>query len=120
MPAILDEHALIDDVRAGAHRGQRSLRVPSPVAVAWRGVDLDNAAAFVAEPLQPRSLVFQPFRGQELRVGVAHPSRDPRVARELELHQVLALEEVIQVTRREDELTRYVLHASMLFAVVCR
>ncbi len=51
---------------------------------------------------------------------VAHPSRDPCVPRELELHEVLALEEVIQVTRREDELARYVLHASMLLAVVCR
>ena len=54
--------------------------------------------------------MFGAFLGQQVGVGVPRRPRDLRIALPLELNQVLALEEVIQIAGREDETTVNALH----------
>ena len=108
MPTVLDQNTLINDFRARPHCRHGPICVTRPVPFSRRSVDLDDPSPVFAESREPRRLVLLALCPEKFRMTIAQLGHD---ARQLESNQVLALEEVIQVTRREHELAGQVLHA---------
>jgi hypothetical protein len=67
-PALRDEHALVDDVDAVAHRGDRRVDRAVPAELVER--DLSHRFAFVLQPLQVGGLVLTALAEDELGLVV--------------------------------------------------
>jgi hypothetical protein len=107
-PSIVYEHALIDDGGPGAHgvdgRGCRT--IPGPAGA----VDRRDVPPFRAKAIEPAAFMLGALRGEQIRMGIAARPRFVGIARAIELHEMLALEEVIEIARREDQPFPYDVH----------
>jgi hypothetical protein len=96
-PAVVLEAGLVDHLGACAHRllGRGGVRVLS----------LDDLLASVAEPLEVGPLVLSALAPDQLGLRVVDDGalEFPAPNGELELGQMLALEEVVQIRRRKDQ-----------------
>ena len=113
-PPSLEEDSLVDHFGAGAHRFNSLLRralPPTPQLARREGaaLDLDDAPARVLQELEMRCLVLLAFAAHQVGRRVARSWALDLTAPhgELQLGEVLALEEVIEVRRGEDHLSAH-------------
>ena len=107
-PAAVEERGLEDDVRPGAHRGERlglgGIAAP-PGVLGLAARHLDDRAALLAERLDVQRLVLVAAPPDELELRVVADGLLELAARTqlLERHQVVALEEADEVCRGHDQ-----------------
>jgi hypothetical protein len=110
---VVDQDALVYDVGAGEHRLLGLVRRVRPLRQeAWVG-NLHDPPAFASEVFKLEMLVSLAFCCEEIGFGAAARRDDAAIGDfEIEMRQILALEEVIQVRRREDDNVSDPLHSS--------
>ena len=99
VPFIVREHGLVDHIGAAAHGRARPFGIGGPVTVAATGFNRDDGLSVRTKAIEPGALVLGTLVGQQVRVRIPGSARGMRIPVPLELNQMLALEEVIQVAR---------------------
>ena len=103
-PSVVREDRLVNHVRAIAHRRHGTRRVARPVTLAVRRGDGHHTTSGGLESSQLRRLVLRAFAGKQVGVRVARPGRSGVSTGPLELQQVGAVEEVIEIAGGEDQM----------------
>jgi len=111
VPVAINEHTLIDNRGSSLHRVARPLGVCDPGTFGASRIDADDVAPLRSESIKPRTFVFCTLCGEQFGLRIAGLAWRTGITHHLEGGQVLALQEVVKIAGREDEVLTDPLHS---------